>query len=140
MPCKKVTQSTLLTIFEWSSVVHQIPFVIYENTCHFSFKFWIDLQYNNAWFLCTFLLETLNTLIKKSPLKYLFLKLSSIGSKLVKILKSILNAYASFSLNFASFFSVMTHNSSVLVWLKHNAISTKTGHKIGNFQTFLCSH
>ena len=42
------SQSANFKIFECSSEVHQIHFVIYENTSHFTFKVCIDLQYNDA--------------------------------------------------------------------------------------------
>ena len=42
----------------------------------------------------------------------------------------------SFSLNFASLFSVMTDNSSVFFWLKLYIILTKGAHQSAKFQTF----
>ena len=44
------------------------------------------------------------------------------------------------SSNFASFFSVMTHNFCVYFWLKHNIPSIKVAHESTNFQTSYCSH
>ena len=41
---------------------------------------------------------------------------------------------------FASFFSVMTYNSSALCGLRHNILSTKVGYQSANFQTCYCSH
>ena len=60
------------------------------------------------------------------------LRLSSVGS--------FVKAQLSPSSNFASFFSVMIHNSPVLFWLKHNIVSTKVAHQSANFQTYNCSH
>ena len=37
-------------------------------------------------------------------------------------------------------FSVMTHKSSVLLWLRHNTISTKVADQCANFQTCHRSH
>ena len=44
-------------------------------------------------------------------------------------------AEVSSSSNFASFFSVITHISSILFWLKHNILSTKVINQSANFQT-----
>ena len=56
------------------------------------------------------------------------LRLLSVGSKFTKFLMSFFKAQVSSSTNFASFFSVMTCNSSVLFWLKH-ILSTKVTSK-----------
>ena len=63
------------------------------------------------------------------------LRLSGVGSKFTKFLMSFFKAQFRSSSNFASFFNVMPHNSSVLFWLKHNILSTKLAHKCANFQT-----
>ena len=44
----------------------------------------------------------------------------SVGSKFAKFLISFFKTQVSFSSQFAPFFSIMTNNSSVLFWLKHN--------------------
>ena len=46
----------------------------------------------------------------------------------------------SFSLNFASLFSVIRDNSSVIFKLKLYMIWTKGAHQGARFQTFVCSH
>ena len=74
------------------------------------------------------------------PIKVQILRLLSVGSKFAKFLMSFFKAQVSYSSNFVSFFSVMTHNSSVLLWLKHNILSTKVAHQNANFQTCPCSH
>ena len=58
----------------WSSPNSSWIFKIFvnETKSHFSFNVCINLQYNDAWLLCTFLPQTLYTLIKKSPLKCKF--------------------------------------------------------------------
>ena len=55
-----------------SGEVNQIPQVIHETASHFSFKVFIDLQYIDAKFCCTFLTQILYTLVKRGPLKYKF--------------------------------------------------------------------
>ena len=47
---------------------------------------------------------------------------------------------ASFSSDFASHFSVMRHNSSVLFLSKSLHALDKEPHQSANFQTFNCSH
>ena len=57
--------------------------------------------------------------------------------KLTKYLMSFYKPRVSFTLNFASPFSVMTHNSSETFWLKH-MILTKRAHQCTICQTFEC--
>ena len=52
---------------------------------------------------------------------------------------SCLKLQVSFSLNFASLFSAMRNNSSVLFYLKLYTIWTKEAHQSAKFQTFNCS-
>ena len=47
------------------------------------------------------------------------LRLSSVGSKFAKFRTSFFKVKISSSSNFASFLTVMTHNSSVFLWFKH---------------------
>ena len=74
------------------------------------------------------------------PIKVQVLRLSSVESKFAKFLMSFFKAQVNSSSNVASFFSVMTHNSSIRFWLKHNILSTKVAHQSANFQTCHCSH
>ena len=62
-----------------------------------------------------------------------------LGSKFVKTLISILKRQFNYSSNFASFFIVMTHNSSVKFKLKHFLLWIKGSHQSPNFETFKCS-
>ena len=61
------------------------------------------------------------------------LTLLSVGSKLAKFLMSFFKTEVSSFSNFASLFIVMTHNPSVLFWLKYNILSTKVVHQIAKF-------
>ena len=87
----------------------------------------------------TFLSQTLHALLKRSPLKFNFWGLS-IESKFSKFLMSSFKAQVSSSSNCASFFIVMTHNSSAIFRLKYNILSTKISHWSANSQTCHCSH
>ena len=49
----------------------------FEMTNRFLCKFCIPLQFHERLFQCTFLAQTLYTLLKRSPLKWKFLRLSS---------------------------------------------------------------
>ena len=60
------------------------------------------------------------------------LRISCVESKFNKFLMSF------YKVNFASFCSFMTHNSSVLSWLKRNILSIKIAHQSADFQTFYC--
>ena len=73
-------------------------------------------------------------------IKVQILRLSNVGSKFAKFLIPFFKVRVSSSSNFASFFSVMRHDSSVLFWLKHNILSTGVAHQSANFQTCHCSH
>ena len=68
------------------------------------------------------------------------MRLSTVDSKFAKLLKSFSKAQASSYSNFASLFSVMTHNPSVRFLFKRNILLTKVPHQSAYFQTFLCSH
>ena len=57
----------------------------FESTNHFSFKFCINLQCYQTWLPCTFLAQKLYTLVKKSPLKWKFMTLSSTRGKICQI-------------------------------------------------------
>ena len=62
-----------------------------------------------------------------------------LGSKFFKYLKSILKQQVSSSSNFASFFIVRTHNSSVNFRLILFQLWIKRSHQSHNFDTFKCS-
>ena len=51
---------------------------------------------------------------------------------------SFFKSWVSFSLNFTSPFSVVTHNLSEIFLLKHYMLLTKRAHKYTIFQTFEC--
>ena len=91
----------------------QIPHVILESTNQFFFKFCISLQCHQTKLRYTFLAQTLYTLFKRNLLKCKFLRLWEVWSKFVKFFMSILKRQVNSSSNFASFFIVVTHNSSV---------------------------
>ena len=95
--------------------VHPIPYAIFETTrpgfiqilhhCSVSWK--ITLVF--------LLAQTSYTLNKNSPSKWNFWTFQWLGRlKFTKFLMSYLKSQVSFSLNFASLFSVMRDNSSVL--------------------------
>ena len=62
-----------------------------------------------------------------------------LGSKFIKFLMSILKWQVNSSSNFASFFIVMTHNSSVDFKLIPFLLWIKGSHQSPNFETFKCS-
>ena len=62
-----------------------------------------------------------------------------LGSKFIKFLMSILKCQVNSSSNFASFFIVMTHDSSVDFKLILFLLWIKGSHQNSNFETFICS-
>ena len=60
-------------------------------------------------------------------------------SKFVKFLKSVLKWQVNSSSNFALFFIVITHNSSVTFKVTPFLVRTKGSHQSPNFDTFRCS-
>ena len=62
-----------------------------------------------------------------------------LGSKFVKFLMSILKRQVNSSSNFALFFIVMAHNSSVNFKLIHFSLWIKRSYQSLNFETFKCS-
>ena len=63
----------------------KISYVNFERTSQFLSKFYIPLQFHATLFLCTFLPQTLCTLLKMSPLKWSFLRLLSARVKFYQI-------------------------------------------------------
>ena len=76
----------------------------------------------------------------KGAHKVQIVRLSSVGSKFAKFFMPFFRTLVRSWSNFASFFSVMTHNSSVLFCLKHEILWTKVAHRNENFKTCHCSH
>ena len=63
----------------------QIPYANFETTSPVFYKFCIPLQFHERLFLCTFLAQRIYTLLKRSPLKWKFLRLSSARVKFCQI-------------------------------------------------------
>ena len=75
----------ILTLSNALVKICQIPHVIFQTTSQFSFKFCITLQCHERYLLCNFLAQTICTLLKRSPLKRKFLRLSSSQVKICQI-------------------------------------------------------
>ena len=76
------------TFFRLSSAqvkMSEILYVNLETTSQFLSKFCIPLQFHERLFLCTFLAQTIYTLLKRSTLKWKFLRLSSARVKIRQI-------------------------------------------------------
>ena len=63
----------------------QIPYANFERASRFLYKFCIPLQLHERLLLCSFLAQTIYTLLKRSPLKWKFLRLSSAWVKFCQI-------------------------------------------------------
>ena len=60
----------------------QIPYVNFEATSRFLSKFCIPLHFHERQLLCTFLAQTIYTLLERSPLKWRFLRFLSAQVKI----------------------------------------------------------
>ena len=119
---------------------YQIPHVIFQTKIQFFFKVWLTLQHHERSFFCTFLANTLCDIDKISTSECKFSDLPLFTLIFTKFLMSILELRTSFSSNFASLFSVMRHNSSVLFHLKLYMLWTKGARQSANFQDiWLCA-
>ena len=84
--------------------------------------------------------SSLHTFYKSSLSKLKFSDLPLLALKFTKFLMSFLEPRVSFSSNFASLFSFMRHNSSVLFHLNICILWTNGSNQSANFWTFNCSH
>ena len=91
----------------------QTPYANFEMTSRFLSKFCIPLQLHEILFLCTFLTQTIHTLLKRSPLKWKLLRLRVPRSKFVKFLMPILKRQVDSAPSFVYPFSFMKDNSSI---------------------------
>ena len=99
--------------------INQIPYVIFQATCQFSFKFCITLQCHDTEFLWNFLTETY-ALDKKSPSMYTFsdFECSNESSPyfLCHFWKHKVRVYSKFT----SLFIIMKDNSSVFILVQNS--------------------
>ena len=105
--------------------IHQMTYVIFETVSHF---WWHNPP--------IFLAQTLHTFYKSSLSKWKLSDLPVLILKFIKFLMSFLEPRVSFSSNFASFFSVMRHNVSVLFHLNIYMLWTNGSNQSANFGTF----
>ena len=90
----------------------QIPYADFEMTISFLSKFCISLHFHERLFLCSFLAQTIYTLLKRSPLKWNFLRLSSAWVKLCQIPYANFETTSRFLSKFGIFFQF--HEKSFL--------------------------
>ena len=114
----------------------QIRYAKFERTTRLLSKFCIAFQFHERFFLCTFLAQTIYTLLKRSSLQWKLLRLLSARMKFVKFLKPILKQKVDFSPNFVSFFTVMKDYSTLLFSLKQYMLCSKGVHYNENFGDF----
>ena len=115
--------------------MNQSPYVIFQTTSQFFFKYCIARQCHDIILVSNFLAQTLYTLVKRSPLNTNFETFECWVE--TRQIRHANFQSASFLLKF---FSVMTYNSFVLFWLEYNILPTKLAHQSANFQTCHCSH
>ena len=111
--------------------IHQIPHV-------FFFKLCITLQCHETWLFCIFSSKSLYALDKMIQSRCKFSDFQLLTWKLIKFLMSFLKPQVSFPLNFASPFSVMTHNPPQFFLAEILYAFEKRTHQCTIFQTFEC--
>ena len=89
--------------------------------------------------LLYFLAQKLYTFVKRSLIKCKFLRNLSAQVKSRQIVVSILKRQVNSSSNFALFFIVIVHNSSVIFKLIYFLLWIKRSHQSPNVETFECS-
>ena len=120
--------------------IRQIPYINFEMTIQFLFRFFIILHCHYTLLLCKFLAHAFSILVKRIPWKYQIWHFSVFWWRFAKFLISFFKPQVSFSSilhdssvswnitteyfvrsnviyfaqNFAPLFSIMRHNSSVL--------------------------
>ena len=104
-----------------------------ENSPNSLCRFWNHKTFFTTKLLCIFLAQILNTFYTSSPSKCKFSDFALLALKFTKSLMSFLESRVSFSSNFASLFSVMRHNSSVLFHLDLYMFWKKEAHESANF-------
>ena len=82
---KDLIKVPILTLSSALVNICKIPHVIFQATSQFFFKFCIPLQFHETLFLCTFLAQTIYTLLKRSSLKWKFLRFLSARVKFCQI-------------------------------------------------------
>ena len=79
---KNVIKVPILRLSSALVKICQIPHVIFGSTSQFSFKFFINLECNQTYLLCTFCAEALYTLVKSIRLQCKFLRFTSAWIKI----------------------------------------------------------
>ena len=125
--------------------VHPIPHAIFQTTRSGFIQFLH--HYSVSWKITPlhFCSSNLVYFGQKEPIKKKFSDFWVVGWKFTQFLMSYFKPQVSFSLNFASPFSVMGDNSSYFfgqysIWFKIYMIWIKGTHQSVKFQTFRCSH
>ena len=111
-----------------------------KNSPNYFCHFWNYQSFFTTQPLWIFWAQTLHTFYKSIPWKCRFSDFPLLALKFTKFLMSFLEPRVSFSSNFASLFSFMRHNSSVLFHLNICILWTNGSSQSAIFWTFNCSH
>ena len=82
---KELIKMNFLRLLSARVKFFQAPYANFETTSRFLSKFCIPLQFHERLCLCTFLAQTIYTLLKRSSLKWQFLRLLSARVKFCQI-------------------------------------------------------
>ena len=127
---KHYTQRIYPTLLSTTSgKIYQMTDIIFENKSFFTTQpLYIFFSSNITYFL------------QKQPIKVQIFRQPLLTLEFTKFFMSFLKPRVSFSSNFASLFSFMRHNSSVLFHLNICILWTNGSNQSANFWTFNCSH
>ena len=117
----------------------QISYANFETVSRFLSKFCIPLQFHERLLLCSFLAQTICTLLNRSPLKWKSLRLSNARVKIHQIPHVNFELTSQFLFKFCNILDCMTHNSSVDFKLILFLLWIKGSHQYPNFETLSCS-
>ena len=134
---KKPIKVKILKLSSAQIKICQIPYVSFETTSRFLSKFCIPLQFHERLLLCTFLSQTIYTLLKRSALKWKFLRLDCSGQNLSNFLCQFWSWFLSYiwiPLQFHERWLLCTIISSNNIYF-----AQKEPIKMKIFETFKCS-
>ena len=90
----------ILTLSSALMKICHISQVFFQTTSQFFFKICISLQCHERWLICTFVAQTINTLVTGSQLKHNFFRLSSARVKICEVPHVSFKTTSQFVFNF----------------------------------------
>ena len=113
--------------------INQLPYVVFQTTSRFFFKFCLTFHCHDTKALCNFLAQTLYHLVKKSQLKSKFWDFRVLGQNFPNSSTHFLK-HKSVSPQILHYSLVSWHKSSAIFGLKHNRLRQKKHIKVQIFR------